>query len=143
MNLEQTINRLTYLRDNSANPEDRESLDIAIKHINSLKRNEKFKAISKALHELDAKDPNFVEKNQIITADLDYPEHEWISCTLEELLNRISEKEPSENCTKFFFNNKRLKEFVRVLEDDGMGYGAFNSYVFTGYPSDNEIQIWI
>lgn len=128
-NLTEVINRLTYLRDNNASLEDREALDIAIKYIKSLKRQEKFKEVKRAS-----------KKPEEITSELGYTE---IPCTLEELLNNISEKDNLEDCIAYFFNKKRLKEFVRVLEDDGMGYGAFNSYAFTGYPSTNEVQIWI
>lgn len=131
-NLTEVINRLIYLRDNNASLEDREALDIAIKYIKSLKRQEKFKEVKRAS-----------KKPEEITSELGYPENEWIPCTLEELLNNISEKDNLEDCIAYFFNKKRLKEFVRVLEDDGMGYGAFNSYAFTGYPSTNEVQIWI
>lgn len=137
-NLTEVINRLTYLRDNNASLEDREALDIAIKYIKSLKRQEKFKEVKIALN-----DPESLKKPEEITSELEYPENEWIPCTLEELLNNISEKDNLEDCIAYFFNKKRLKEFVRVLEDDGMGYGAFNSYAFTGYPSTNEVQIWI
>lgn len=131
-NLTEVINRLTYLRDNNASLEDREALDIAIKYIKSLKRQEKFKEVKRAS-----------KKPEEITSELGYLENEWIPCTLEELLNNISEKDNLEDCIAYFFSKKRLKEFVRVLEDDGMGYGAFNSYAFTGYPSTNEVQIWI
>lgn len=137
-NLTEVINRLTYLRDNNASLEDREALDIAIKYIKSLKRQEKFKEVKRALN-----NPESLKKPEEITSELRYPENEWIPCTLEELLNNISEKDNLEDCIAYFFNKKRLKEFVRVLEDDGMGYGAFNSYAFTGYPSTNEVQIWI
>lgn len=137
-NLTEAINRLTYLRDNNASLEDREALDIAIKYIKSLKRQEKFKEVKRALN-----NPESLKKPEEITSELGYPENEWIPCTLEELLNNISEKDNLEDCIAYFFNKKRLKEFVRVLEDDGMGYGAFNSYAFTGYPSTNEVQIWI
>ena len=137
-NLTEVINRLTYLRDNNASLEDREALDIAIKYIKSLKRQEKFKEVKRALN-----DPKSSKKPEEITSELGYPENEWIPCTLEELLNNISEKDNLEDCIGYFFSKKRLKEFVRVLEDDGMGYGAFNSYAFTGYPSTNEVQIWI
>lgn len=137
-NLTEVINRLTYLRDNNASLEDREALDIAIKYIKSLKRQEKFKEVKRALN-----NPESSKKSEEITSELGYPENEWIPCTLEELLNNISEKDNLEDCIGYFFNKKRLKEFVRVLEDDGMGYGAFNSYAFTGYPSTNEVQIWI
>lgn len=137
-NLTEVINRLTYLRDNNASLEDREALDIAIKYIKSLKRQEKFKEVKRALN-----NPESLKKPEEITSELGYPENEWIPCTLEELLNNISEKDNLEDCIAYFFNKKRLKEFVRVLEDDGMGYGAFNSYAFTGYPSTNEVQIWI
>lgn len=131
-NLTEVINRLTYLRDNNASLEDREALDIAIKYIKSLKRQEKFKEVKRAS-----------KRPEEITSELGYPENEWIPCTLEELLNNISEKDNLEDCIGYFFSKKRLKEFVRVLEDDRMGYGAFNSYAFTGYPSTNEVQIWI
>lgn len=137
-NLTEVINRLTYLRDNNASLEDREALDIAIKYIKSLKRQEKFKEVKRALN-----NPESLKKPEEITSELRYPENEWIPCTLEELLNNISEKDNLEDCIAYFFSKKRLKEFVRVLEDDGMGYGAFNSYAFTGYPSTNEVQIWI
>lgn len=137
-NLTEVINRLIYLRDNNASLEDREALDIAIKYIKSLKRQEKFKEVKIALN-----DPESLKKPEEITSELGYPENEWIPCTLEELLNNISEKDNLEDCIAYFFSKKRLKEFVRVLEDDGMGYGAFNSYAFTGYPSTNEVQIWI
>lgn len=137
-NLTEAINRLTYLRDNNASLEDREALDIAIKYIKSLKRQEKFKEVKIALN-----NPESLKKPEEITSELGYPENGWIPCTLEELLNNISEKDNLEDCIAYFFSKKRLKEFVRVLEDDGMGYGAFNSYAFTGYPSTNEVQIWI
>lgn len=144
MHIDYAIDRLTYLKSNNADPETREALGLAIKLLKSTERQEKFKVTKRTLEHLDIADPNFTEKVKEATKDLNYPEHEWIPSTVEELLKPlIVNKQVDDELTTISIKNEDMSRFIRVLEDDGMGYGAFNAYAFTSELYDNDFRLWI
>lgn len=143
------IEHLTRLFENEADPEVRKSLQTAINAVKRNMHNQKMIDIANNLRELDYNDPNFSEKSKEITKDLIYPEHEWIPCNFREILKHLSIeswKPADESVTCFNFKDEILDKPLHILEDDGMGYGANNSYAFssciTNY-DNKEAQIWI
>lgn len=51
--------------------------------------------------------------------------------TLKEILDKISTKseDMEDNMTNYCFDRKVLDSYVRILEDDGMGYGVNPRYI--------------
>lgn len=145
MHIDYAIDRLTYLKDNNADPETREALNLAITLLKCTERQEKRKAVKRSLDQLDVQDPKFMEKVEEATKDLTYPEHEWIPSTVKSLLEPLILEEHMNDGerTTFSIRNEDLNRFVRVLEDDGMGYGSFNAYAFTSELYDNDFRLWI
>lgn len=144
------IKHLTRLFEKEADPEVRDALKVAINIVEKNIRNQKMLDIANQLKELDYNDPDFIEKSKEITKDLNYPEHEWIPCTFREILEHLSIetwKPVDESVTCFNFKDEILDKPLHILEDDGMGYGAINSYAFssyiTNYSDNKEAQIWI
>lgn len=135
------IERLQYICDNTAEVDDRKALEAAIQALRCLKTNNRFLKIKKDLDKA-------INDDQITeaTKDLVYPEHEWIPCTFREILNNLSIETwtPSDkSVTCFNFKNEILDKPLHILEDDGMGYGAFNIYATSGYIDQEEARIWI
>lgn len=146
MCLKYAIERLTYLKDNNADPEIREALGLAIDNLKRIERQNKLIKVQKDLAKINENldDPKFIEKIEEATKDLQYPEHEWIPCTVEDLLKPLTKsKQVGDEFTDISIKNEDMSRLVRVLEDDGMGYGAFNSYAFTSEVFDNDFRLWI
>lgn len=144
-----TIKILTYLLNNSADPDTRDALSEAIQ---AIKRRDHCSNLKKLKAEIDALDKfdftkyhsdiqKLCEKYQIPHEMLEY-----LPCDLNSFLTKLSDGNVfvKGDHTAFLIDNKKLNYPIHVYEDDGMGYGAKHAYAFTTLTdSDQEVQIWV
>lgn len=141
------IKLLTYLKENSADPDIRSALALAIRSIESKNYSMKMQELKQAIDSIEKTDVHeyLKELDKVCKQfDVDPPLLEFLPITLRELLTKLSNDEVyvKGDHTAFLIDNKVLDYPVHICQDDGMGYGAFTTYAFDGYVDKNDIKIW-
>ena len=141
------IKILTYLKENSADPDTRKALTLAINAINSKEYSTKSVELKKAIDSIERSNVEeyMRELDRVCTQfNIDPALLEYLPMTFNELLTKLAKGEVyvKGDHTAFLIDNKVLNYPVHVCQDDGMGYGAFTTYAFDGYVDDKDIKIW-
>ena len=138
------IEQLQSLAIKCTDKEDVQLLNKVIRIIKKLESNNKLLTIKKQLDELDKEDEDYEAKYELITKDLEWPQDEWIPCTILDMLNKLANHiHCDDKNISFVVDREILNKPIHVYEDDGSGYGAYNAYAFDTYLTDKELQLWI